>query len=168
MMKLLVRLSLLKKCLIINTMIFKLNFYNEPNVQNYTQEIKETLICIISVIYLNIYLYIATTLFLVQPLWPLWIEHNSSQLAIISVSKVKHFFFNFYFYFILLYNTVLVLPYIDMSPPWVYMRFQTWTPLPPPSPQHPSGSSLCTSPKHAVSYAAQIFLKKFVANVTTK
>ena len=26
------------------------------------------------------------------------------------------FFFNFYFYFILLYNTVLVLPYIDMNP----------------------------------------------------
>lgn len=46
-------------------MIFKLNFCNEPNVQNYTQEIKETLI---SVIYLNIYLYIATMLFLVQPL----------------------------------------------------------------------------------------------------
>ena len=51
------------------------------------------------------------------------------------------FFLNFYFYFILLYNTVLVLPYIDMNPPWVYMRSQTWTPLPPPSPQHPSGSS---------------------------
>ena len=46
------------------------------------------------------------------------------------------FFFNFYFYFILLYNTVLVLPYIDMNPPQVYMRSQTWTPLPPPSPQH--------------------------------
>ena len=30
------------------------------------------------------------------------------------------FFFKFYFYFILLYNTVLVLPYIDMNPPWVY------------------------------------------------
>ena len=43
------------------------------------------------------------------------------------------FFFNFYFYFILLYNTVLVLPYIDMNTPWVYMRSQTWTPshLPP-------------------------------------
>ena len=40
------------------------------------------------------------------------------------------FFFNFYFYFILLYNTVLVLPYIDMNPPRVYMRSQTWTPLP--------------------------------------
>ena len=57
-------------------------------------------------------------------------------------------FFNFYFYFILLYDTVLVLPYIDMNPPRVYMRSQTWTPLPPPSPQHPSGSSPCTSPKH--------------------
>ena len=60
-------------------------------------------------------------------------------------------FLTFYFYFILLYNTVLVLPYIDMNPPRVYMSSQTWTPLPPPSPQHPSESSPCTSPKHAVS-----------------
>ena len=28
----------------------------------------------------------------------------------------------FFFYFILLYNTVLVLPYIDMNPPWVYIN----------------------------------------------
>ena len=35
------------------------------------------------------------------------------------------FFKNFYFYFILLYNTVLVLPYIDMNPSRVYMRSQT-------------------------------------------
>ena len=43
------------------------------------------------------------------------------------------FFFNFYFYFILLYNTVLVLPYIDMNPPRLYMHSQTGTPshLPP-------------------------------------
>ena len=41
------------------------------------------------------------------------------------------FFKNFYFYFILLYNTVLVLPYIDMNPPRVYMSSQSWTPLPP-------------------------------------
>ena len=61
------------------------------------------------------------------------------------------FYFYFYFYFILLYNSVLVLPYIDMNPPWVYMQSQTWTPLPSPSSQHPSGSSPCTSPKHAVS-----------------
>ena len=38
---------------------------------------------------------------------------------------LSRFFFNFYFYFILLYNTVLVLPYIDMNPPQVYMRSQT-------------------------------------------
>ena len=61
------------------------------------------------------------------------------------------FFFNFYFYFILLYNTVLVLPYTDMNPPRVYMSSQTRTPLPPPTPYHLSGSSPCTSPKHPVS-----------------
>ena len=60
-------------------------------------------------------------------------------------------FINYYFYFILLYNTVLVLPYIDMNPPRVYMSSQTWTPLPPPSPYHLSRSSQCTSPKHPVS-----------------
>ena len=63
----------------------------------------------------------------------------------------KDIFFNFYFYFILLCNTVLVLPYIDMNPPWVYMSSQSWTHLPPPTPYHLSGSSLCTSPKHPVS-----------------
>ena len=72
------------------------------------------------------------------------------------------FFFNFYFYFILLYNTVLVLPYIDMNPPRVYMRSQTWTPLPRPSPQHPSGSSLCTSPKHAVSCIGHRLVIRFL------
>ena len=61
------------------------------------------------------------------------------------------FFFNFNFYFILLYNTVLVLPYIDMNQPRVYMSSQSWTPLPPPTPYHLSGSSPCTSPKRPVS-----------------
>ena len=66
-------------------------------------------------------------------------------------------FFNASFYLlifkliILLYNIVLVLPYIDMNPPLVYMCSPSWTPLPPPSPSHPSGSSQCTSPKHPVS-----------------
>ena len=43
----------------------------------------------------------------------------------------------------------MVLPYIDMNPPQVYMSSQTWTP--PPTPYHFSGSSPCTSPKHPVS-----------------
>ena len=57
----------------------------------------------------------------------------------------------FLFYFILLYNTVLVLPYINMNLPRVYMSCQSWSSLPPPSPYHLSGSSQCTSPKHPVS-----------------
>ena len=55
------------------------------------------------------------------------------------------FFFNFYFYFILLYNTELVLPYIDMNPPRVYMSSQTWTPLPLPTPYHLSGMQTSTA-----------------------
>ena len=35
-----------------------------------------------------------------------------------------YFFFNFYFYFVLLYNAVLVLPYIDMNPPQVLHLIQ--------------------------------------------
>ena len=38
-----------------------------------------------------------------------------------------------------------------MNPPRVYMCSQSCTPLPPPSPYHPSGSSQCTNPKHPVS-----------------
>ena len=38
-----------------------------------------------------------------------------------------------------------------MNPPRVYTCSQSWTPLPPPSPYHPSGSSQCTSPKLPVS-----------------
>ena len=52
---------------------------------------------------------------------------------------------------ILLYNIVLVFPYISMNLPLVYTCSPSWTPLPPPSPYHPSRSSQCTSPKHPVS-----------------
>ena len=45
----------------------------------------------------------------------------------------------------------MVLPYIKMNPPQVYMFSPSWTLLPLPSPYHPSGSSQCTSPKHPVS-----------------
>ena len=58
-------------------------------------------------------------------------------------------FFNFYF--ILLYNTVFVLPYINMNLPRVYTSSQSQIPLPPPTTYHLSGSSPCTSPKHPAS-----------------
>ena len=38
-----------------------------------------------------------------------------------------------------------------MNPPRVHMSSPSWTPLLPPSPSHPSGSSQCTSPEHPVS-----------------
>ena len=37
-----------------------------------------------------------------------------------------------------------------MNQPRVYMCSPSWTPLPPPSPSYPSGSSQCTSPEHPV------------------
>ena len=61
------------------------------------------------------------------------------------------FYFILFIYYFLLYNIVLVLPYINMQPPRVYTCSPSWTPLPPPSPYHPSGSSQCTSPKLPVS-----------------
>ena len=51
----------------------------------------------------------------------------------------------------LLYNIVLVLPYINMNPPQVYTCSPSWAPLPLPSPYHPSKSSQCTSTYHPVS-----------------
>ena len=67
------------------------------------------------------------------------------------LSKFSIFFYYLNYLFILLYNIALVLPYIDLNPPWVYMRSPSRTPLPTPSPSHPSGSSQCTSPEHPVS-----------------
>ena len=59
---------------------------------------------------------------------------------------------NYLFIYFLLYNIVfLVLPYIDMNLPWIYMCSPSWTSLPLPSPSHLSESSQCTSPKHPVS-----------------
>ena len=53
--------------------------------------------------------------------------------------------------FFLLYNIVLVLPYINLHPPRVYTCSPSWIPLPPHSPYRHSGSSQCTSPEHPVS-----------------
>ena len=76
-----------------------------------------------------------------------------------STALVTHSIFFFFFFwqhflinlFFLLYNIVLVLPYINMHPPQVYMCSLSWNPLPPPSPYHPSGLSQCTIPKLPVS-----------------
>ena len=46
---------------------------------------------------------------------------------------------------------VLVLPYININLPQVYMCSSSWIPLPLPYPYHPSGSSQRTSPEHPIS-----------------
>ena len=74
--------------------------------------------------------------------------YASPFLVIIDFYFNSSFTLNFFF---LLYNIVLVLLYIDMNLPLVYMCSPSWIPLPPPSPSHLSGSSQCTSPEHPVS-----------------
>ena len=78
------------------------------------------------------------------------VSASSSVLPKNIQDRFPFFFFPVLFTF-LLYNIVLVLPYIDMNLPWVNMCSPSWTPLPPPSLSHPSGSSQCTSPEHPVS-----------------
>ena len=86
-----------------------------------------------------------------------WSPYNFQEdlkILINFIFFLLHSFIIFYFilfYFFLLYNIVLVLPYINMHPPLVYTCSPSWTPLPPPSPYHPSGSSQRTSPKFPVS-----------------
>ena len=60
----------------------------------------------------------------------------------------------------------MVLPYINMNLPRVCTYSQSWTPLPPPSPYHPFGSSQCTSPEHPVSFTLTT-LKPLTVQITT-
>ena len=91
---------------------------------------------------------------------------NSVHIALLKmVSYWVIFSFLFFLNFILLYNTVLVLPYVNMNPPWVYTCSQSYTPLPPPSPYHLSGSSQCTSPKHLISYMEPRLAMRFLYDI---
>ena len=44
-----------------------------------------------------------------------------------------------------------------MNQPWVYMCSPSWTPLPPPSSSHPSGSSQCTCPVSCIEPGLVIY-----------
>ena len=59
----------------------------------------------------------------------------------------------------------MVLPYINMNPPQVYMCSLSWTPLPPHSSYHPSGSSQCTSPEHPVSCIKPGLVIRFIYDI---
>ena len=70
--------------------------------------------------------------------WAAVREVNRSQTQLSDFTFTFHFhalekemaihssvLFFFFLHFLLLYNTVLVLPYIDMNLPWVYMSSQS-------------------------------------------
>ena len=73
------------------------------------------------------------------------------QLHYLDHNQFHHFLNFFYYYYYFTLQFVLVLPYINMHLPRVYTCSPSWSPLPPPSPYHPSGSSQCISPKLPVS-----------------
>ena len=59
----------------------------------------------------------------------------------ILLVRVHYYILKFKFILIegwLLYNIVLVLPHINMNPPWAYTCSWSWIPLPPPSLYHPN------------------------------
>ena len=59
----------------------------------------------------------------------------------------------------------MVLPYINMNPPQVYMCSSSRTLLPPPSLYHPSELSQCTSPKHPVSFIKPRLVTHFTYDI---
>ena len=66
------------------------------------------------------------------------------------------------FYFILLCNTVLVLPYINMNPPRVYTCSQSWTP-PPTSLPITSSLGHPSAPAPSILYPASNLDWQFVS-----
>ena len=64
-------------------------------------------------------------------------------------NPLQYFFLIYLYYLEANYFTILqwFLPYIDMNQPWIYICSQSQTPLLPPSPSHPSGSSQHISPE---------------------
>ena len=76
----------------------------------------------------------------------LFYEDLQDLLELTPKKDVLFFLKNLFIYFnwrLITLHIVVVLPYNDMNQPWGYMcpPILNPTPLPPPSPSHPSGSS---------------------------
>ena len=71
-----------------------------------------------------------------------------------SQRKTFFFYFILFYLFILLHNIVLILPCIDLNPPWVHMCSPSRTPLPLPSPSHPIPLGHPSTPAPSTLYHA--------------
>ena len=107
---------------------FKINFY-------WSTATLQCCICFYcSAKWIN-YLYTHTSPFGLLP----YLGHQSTlSSAPLLFSRFSYLFFVVCFLFIYLFI------YIS----WIYTCSPSWTPLPPPSSSHPSGSSQCTNPEH--------------------
>ena len=77
---------------------------------------------------------------------------------------MSFFFFKLINLFILLYNIVLVLPYIDLNPPWVYMYvFPILNLLPLPS--HPIPLGHPSAPARSILYHASNLDWRFISHM---
>ena len=88
-----------------------------------------------------------------------WIYGGESGLPILFLCHLRTtpfcpFLIGLFIYLFWFYLFIFTLQYcIGFAIHWheSTMGVPSWTPLPPPSPSHPSGSSQCTSPKYPVS-----------------
>ena len=61
-----------------------------------------------------------------------------------AIALFFSFLWNFILFYLLFFFFYLILSYIEMKQPWVYMCSPSRPPFPPPSPPAPSRSSQCT------------------------
>ena len=82
-----------------------------------------------------------------------WKNHRFDYTDLSWQSDFSAFFLNWFILIggQLLYNILVVFAIHWQNQPQVYMCSPSWTPLLPPSPSYPSGSSQCTSPEHPES-----------------
>ena len=90
------------------------------------------------------------------------------QVTLTKFFNINYFSLKYIYlvFFLFIYFILLVLPYINMNPPRVYMCSQTWTSLPPPSPYHPSFSTTLYSGISCKSVPLNLILRLVIYGTT--
>ena len=104
---------------------------------------------------------------LVEMKWIVQASQLITDIALESLSFALFFKFKFIYFNwrLITLQSCIGFAYINMNPPQVYTCSPSWTPLPPPSPYHPSGSSQCTSLKHPVSCIEPRLVLRFLYDI---